>query len=314
MAFPPAEGERLQWDAVPLEIRTAIEQRLDAPVARVVTRPGGFSPGLAARLELEDGRSVFAKAVGPQPNAESPRFHRREAQIAAALPPETPAPRFLFSIEDVSGWVALVFEYVDGREPELPWRNAELERVLEALSDLGRALTPSPFDAPVVAEHFDELFHGWRTIAAEERPVADPWAAECLDELCELEAAWAQAAAGETLLHCDVRADNILLESDRVVFVDWPHASIGAAWIDLVAFLPSVAMQGGPHPWEVFDAHPVGRAAPRDRVLPVLAAVAGFFAQSSTLPAPPGLPTLRDFQRAQGVEALAWLKRSLGGS
>ena len=314
MAFPPAAGARLHWEDVPDTIRATIEQRLEAPVARAVTRPGGFSPGLAARLELEDGRSVFAKAVGPEPNPDSPQFHRREAEIAATLPPETPAPRFLFSVEDVSGWIALVFQYIDGREPELPWRRDELERVLSALAELSGALTPSPVDAPSVAEHFDELFHGWRTIAAEQRPLSDAWAGEHLEELCELEAAWAPAAAGETLIHCDVRADNILLASDRVVFVDWPHASIGAAWVDLLAFLPSVAMQGGPHPWELFDAHPLGRNAPRERVLPVLAALAGFFAERSTLPAPPGLPTLREFQRAQSVEALAWLKRSLSGS
>ena len=32
------------------------------------------------------------------------------------------------------------------------------------------------------------------------------------------------------------------------------------------------------------------------------------------LPPPPGLSTLRDFQRGQGIEALAWLRRSLGES
>jgi len=111
-----------------------------------------------------------------------------------------------------------------------------------------------------------------------------------------------------------VRADNILLTPDRVVFVDWPHACIGAAWIDLVAFLPSVAMQGGPRPWEVFEAHPLGRDAPAEQVLPVVAALAGFFVERSLQPPPPGLPTLREFQHAQGIEALAWLRRSLGGS
>ena len=86
------------------------------------------------------------------------------------------------------------------------------------------------------------------------------------------------------------------------------------AWIDLVAFLPSVAMQGGPRPWEVFEAHPLGRDAPAEQVLPVVAALAGFFVERSLQPPPPGLPTLREFQRAQGIEALAWLRRSLGGS
>lgn len=310
MSFPPARGERLPWEQVPGPIRATIEQRLEARVTRAVTRPGGFSPGLAATLELEDGRRFFAKAVGPEPNPESAELHRREAHVAAALPPETPAPRFLFSVEDVSGWVALVFENVDGHDPVLPWRADELERVLGALTVLVRALTPAPIEAPSVEEHLDEMFHGWREL---ERP-ADGWAAAHLDELRALEARWAAAAEGETLLHCDVRADNILLTDERVVFVDWPHACIGAGWVELLAFLPSVAMQGGPHPWEVFEAHPVGRDVPPDLLQPVLAALAGYFAYRSTLPPPPGLSTLRAFQRGQGAEALAWLKRSLGES
>jgi hypothetical protein len=82
--------------------------------------------------------------------------------------------------------------------------------------------------------------------------------------------------------------------------------------VDLLAFLPSVAMQGGPKPWEVFDEHPVARGAARENVDAVVAALAGFFVQRCTLPPPPGLPTLREFQRAQGVEALAWLRLRLG--
>jgi aminoglycoside phosphotransferase (APT) family kinase protein len=313
MAFPPARGERLAWKALPDAARAGIEERLGSAVVGAETQPGGFSPGVASRLRLEDGRSVFAKAVGPEPNPDSPDFHRREARIAAALPPETPAPQFLFSLDE-GGWVALVFEDVPGHEPQLPWREDELERVLDAVTDLANALTPPPLEAPPVAEALDELFHGWRTLAAGDAAGIDPWAAARLDELAAHEAGWADGASGSTLLHCDVRADNILLTPDRVVFVDWPHACVGAAWLDLLLFLPSVAMQGGPPPWEVFDVHPLGLNAPPEQVLPVVAALAGFFVERSLQPPPPGLPTLREFQRAQGVETLAWLRRSLGGS
>jgi len=309
VAFPPARGERLPWERVPSTIRETIEQRLGTRVEHAETRPGGFSPGLAATLELADGRRVFAKAIGPEPNPDSPEFHRREARVAASLPPETPTPRFLFSVE-ADRWVAIVFENVDGHEPQVPWREDELTRVLGALETLADALTPAPISAPPVGEALDELFHGWRSL---ESP-ADAWAAAHLAELRELESRWAPAAAGETLLHCDVRADNILLTPERVVFVDWPHVCVGAAWIDLLGFLPSVAMQGGPHPWELFEAHPVGRAVPPAQLQPVLAALAGFFLYHSTLPPLPGLSTLRDFQRGQGIEALAWLRRSLGES
>jgi aminoglycoside phosphotransferase (APT) family kinase protein len=311
MAFPPAQGARIPWEALPAGVREAVESGLGARVVEAATQPGGFSPGAAARLRFDDGRRAFVKAVGSSPNPHSPELHRSEAQIAAALPPETPAPRLLFAHDD-GDWVALVFEDVPGHEPELPWRDDELERVLAGLSDLAEALTPAPLEAPSLADRFEELFFGWRLLAeADGGPGVDPWAETRLDELAELEVGWAEASAGETLLHADVRADNVLITPERVVFVDWPHACLGAAWVDLLAFLPSVAMQGGPKPWEVFDTHPVAREAAPERVNAMLAALAGFFVRWSTLPPPPGLPTLRDFQRAQGVEALAWLRRRL---
>jgi hypothetical protein len=103
-----------------------------------------------------------------------------------------------------------------------------------------------------------------------------------------------------------------LLTPTTVFFVGWPWASRGAAWIDLLFMLPSVAMQRGPQPWEIFDGHPLARAVPDDRVTAMVAVITGFFIRQSGLPSPPGLPTIRAFQRDQGLPALAWLKRRTG--
>ena len=46
-------------------------------------------------------------------------------------------------------------------------------------------------------------------------------------ELAGLEATWATHAAGTTLVHADIRADNLLLTDDGVMVVDWPHACRG---------------------------------------------------------------------------------------
>jgi len=314
MSYHQARGQRIPWEALPASVRDAVETGLGTKVVGATTQPGGMSPGVAARLELADGNRAFVKAVGSEPNPYSPGMHRREAEVAAALPAEAPAPRLLFAHDD-GNWVALVFEDVEGHQPAVPWRPDELERVLAALTDLAEALTPAPVAAPTAADYLAELFGGWSQLAQQGGAEGvDPWATARLDELARLEAGWAEASIGETLLHADVRSDNVLLTEERVVFVDWPHACLGAAWLDLAGFLPSLAMQGGPRPWEVFEAHPLGRNAPRERVLPLIAAFAGFFVQRSTLPPPPGLATLREFQHAQGVEALAWLRRSLGES
>jgi hypothetical protein len=97
-----------------------------------------------------------------------------------------------------------------------------------------------------------------------------------------------------------------------VVAVDWPYACAGAAWVDLLLLLPSVAMQGGPDPEPTFAAHPVAAGVDSDAVTTTLAALAGYLVGGSRLPAPPGLPTLRSFQLGQGLAALAWLRRRTG--
>ena len=73
-----------------------------------------------------------------------------------------------------------------------------------------------------------------------------------LDVLVDLEASSEGAAAGDTLVHFDLRADNIVLNGRDVFFVDWPHARTGETWLDVAYFLPRVAMQGGPSPNELF--------------------------------------------------------------
>jgi hypothetical protein len=317
LAFTPAAGARLDWDQLPLTIRHTLETRLGSAVTQSTTQPGGFSPGVAARLRLADGRRAFVKAVSVDANPHAPGMHRREARIAAALPPLVPAPRLLDSYDD-GEWIALLFDDVDGRPPLIPWRDDELDRVLNAITPLSSALTPAPLPVEPISQLMPDVFEGWRRLSAaaesgqDDLIGLDPWAIRHLAELVNLEASAVQAAEGTTLLHADIRADNIVLTPTRVVFVDWPWASRGAAWVDLLFMLPSVAMQRGPKPWQIFDRHPMGRAAPTDAVTAVLAAATGFFIRQSRLPPPPGLPTLPAFQRDQGIPALEWLMRRTG--
>jgi hypothetical protein len=306
MVWDGVGGNRLAWADLPDEVRRVIEDALGSAVTAAASQPGGFSPGLAARLRLADGRRVFAKAVSAARSPHGVGFHRREADIAARLPASVGAPRLLWS-GGTDDWAALVFADVDGRTPPLPWRPADWTRVHDAVVALARDATPSPVDLPALAP---DLFTGWRALAAD--PVlaarADPWARARLDTLAELESGWPAAAAGNTLVHGDLRADNVLLAGARVLFVDWPHAATGAPWLDLLCMLPSVAMQHGPDPADVWRCSPLAVAADPGAVDAVLAAVSGFFVHSSLLPAPPALPTLRRFQALQGRHALAWLR------
>jgi aminoglycoside phosphotransferase len=278
---------------------------------------GGFSPGVAARVNLANGGRFFIKVAGPQPNPDTPNIHRAEGRIAASLPPRAPVPRFVGTYDD-GAWVGLVFEYIDGRPPTIPWTRKELDRVLAGLEHLSRSLTPSPVEAaPIQMKHVPYL-QGWRRLLRQRfrvgigNPKLDEWVESNLPRLAALEEGWPDAARGNTLLHADIRADNIILTPAKVYFVDWPWACVGAPWIDLMAMLPSVHLQGGPPPAELFDKHPLARKAPPNQVTTYLAALTGFYVSSSLQPSPPGLPTLREFQRAQGERALLWLRQRTG--
>lgn len=301
-------GHRLAWADLPATTRSAVTDRLGASVVAATNQAGGFSPGVACRLTLSDGRGVFVKALSASRHPHSVHLHRTEAAVTARLPSAVPAPRLLWSSDD-GDWVVLVFQAVPGRPPALPWRPAELYRVLGALPDL--ASVPAPAGLPALAD--DTSFTGWRDLAGgdERSSRVDGWTRRHLDRLAELEAGWPDAVAGDRLVHGDMRADNVLVTDGGVVFVDWPAAAAGPAWFDLLIMLPSVGMQGGGDPAALFDAHPLARRADPAAVTAALASVTGYFVTHGLLPPPPGLPRVRSFQTAQGVVALDWLRRRL---
>ncbi len=307
-------GTRLDWHQVPADVRESIEQFLGRSVRTASSQAGGYSPALASRLTLDDGTGIFVKAIAPDEVSGAlggQGIYRREAQVAGALPNTVPAPRFLASLE-ADEWVVLIFEEVIGTPPILPWQRGELNRVLDAMATLASVLTPSPISAPPAS--FPGGVNGWASIcldsrALDELPGLDAWARANVERLSDVASTAKSAHQGPTLLHTDIRADNILLTSNGVVFVDWPHAKVGAPWVDLVYFLPSVAMQGGGDPQELFWDHPTARGADLRAVCSVLASLTGFFIYGATQEPPPGLPTLRKFQLAQGIAALAWLRQ-----
>lgn len=316
---PPAQGVRQQWTDIPPKIRHLIEGYLGAKVVNAETQSGGFSPGVAARLYTADNQCVFLKALGTELNPTSVSFHRNEIKINAQLPENSFAPRLLWSYDDADDteWVALLFDNVDGINPPTPWQEADLQRVMQAMGQLADVLTPSPIatgQIPGSDEHFAKRIHGWQQIKANEASCEklDAWSQRHLDALCALEKKAPQAVAGQTLVHFDIRADNIVMTDEGIWFVDWPHASIGAAWLDVILFAPSVAMQGGLQPEDLIQLHPACQQADPDAITAAVVSMAGMFAQRSLQPPPPGLPTLREFQMAQGNVSRQWIAQRTG--
>lgn len=303
----PAQGVRIGWADLPVDVQVAVERLLGGRVVAARSQPGGFSPGVADRVELADGRRAFVKAVSPGLNEHTPGLHRREALVSAALPAHAPAPRLL-GVHDDGDWVALVLEDVEGRHPHTPWVAAELAAVLAVLPSVA-ALDVALALPPVADELADDL-RGWERVAADVPADLDGWAHRELATLRRLAARAPEVLVGDCLVHSDVRADNLLLRPDgSVVLVDWPWAARGPSWFDALLLLVNARLYGG-HDVDALLRSSAAEVDDED-LTAVLAGLAGYFVDRARRPAQLGLPTVRAFQAAQGVAVLGWVRERL---
>lgn len=295
----------MPYDAAPGPVHAWIERALGSQVVAASTQIGGFSPGVAARLVTASGRRAFVKAVGSSLNPDSPGIFRQEVVAMQALDPLRldEVPR-LYDVYDDGSWVALLLEDIDGRTAYHPWIPADAVRVLDAVAELTAALTPSPWpSAPLVADRSGRFLSGWDSVVAEGIELPPGWAGRG-DELVALaRTGLAALAKPESLSHWDIRADNLLITGDRVVFVDWAHAGRAAAWADQVIVQADI---------RAYPDHPDIPDLPRDDgITGVIAAFAGGLWHNSTKPPPPGLPTIRAFQHESALAHLRWLSARL---
>ena len=307
---------RLPYADLPAGLRGEIEAALGGPVVGATTCAGGFSPGTAAVLTCADGSRAFLKAVGTPLNPDTPRMHRAEAAVAAALPASLPVPRFRWSTEWSDGgdvWVALLFDAVDGAPPSQPWTTDTAAAVLPALAALAAAGTPCPVPGLLsVADRMARDLASWSGLTAAPPPDLDPWERRHLDWLAEAPARLAASVGlgGDTLVHLDVRADNLLVTpGGTVVVVDWPWAARGAPWVDTVLFALDAAVHGGVDAEALTASSSLMAAADPAAVTDLVLGLTGMWADAMRRPPPPGLPTVRAFQRRFHDAALAWGRR-----
>ncbi len=287
-----------------------VEEWLAGPVESVTPVRGGFTPTVAARVRCGD-RSLFVKVCEAAAVDRAAGFFRNEIRIAGALP-DIPQLAPLRRSFDDGDWIALGFDDLGGAPPALPWSDPDLEAVLGVLAAAHRALTPSPLPEPPAEQGFAQTFTGWRSLTGDE-PGLDPCSRRHLPALQAVEAVWPRDVSGTTLIHGDLRADNVVFSPGRgAVIVDWPAACVGPAWLDLVCFAPSVEAEGGPRCAELLERWcAVSPTPPSGALAFTVVGVAGYFTANALLPAPPGLPTVRRFQARQGVPARRWAAQLL---
>lgn len=303
-------ARRLEWSHLPSPLRRLVERRCGSPVLRATSQGGGFTPGFASVLECEDGTRHFVKAASTKAQRMFAASYREEARKLATLPDGTPAPRLLWT-HDKDDWVVLGIEHVEAVTPRRPWRTTDLARSLTLLEQVASVLTPPP--AELSLDTFAAELADWPGLWEQVRTLRPDLSDEPrhLDEAAGL-AARLEVTAGDTVVHTDVRDDNLLLAADgRTLLCDWNWPVVGAAWIDTVFLL--VGPRGdGLDVESVLATHPLTADVPADHVDVALALLAGYLLKSAEDPVPPTSPWIRAHQRRDGEVAWGWLAQRRG--
>ncbi|WP_406831339.1 phosphotransferase [Pedococcus sp. KACC 23699] len=242
----------------------------------------GFTGAFAALLDLADGRRVFAKAAGPSaPHAKV--AIPREASVLRILDGRITAP-VLVGAGAADEWEAIVLEAIDGRLPGVPWTSPDVELAHDACLALaafptdevtGLTATSLAVDIGMDVDALatlDDLAAGRRGWPRGIRPLP----ADVMVRVAALAHRAGELLTGQSLVHCDLRPDNLLVTSDGVArIVDWNWVTRGPAWADFVSLWPLMARDG-------IDVHglatrsPLTRDADPDAVDAFLAVIAGY--------------------------------------
>ncbi|WP_433528368.1 hypothetical protein ACQPYA_18645 [Micromonospora sp. CA-263727] len=183
-----------RWDDLPAPVRRAIEGHT-GPVQAAICATTGSVSDVAATLHTDNG-PLFCKAI--RTTSPMARMHRTEARVNPWLPDT--APRLRWTVEE-AGWLALGFDHVPGRHPDLSPGSSDLPLIADTLTVLSQRLTPCP---PVKVQ------------AATTR-----WEGRLHPDVID----------GNTLAHTDVTPYNFLVGT-RVHVIDWSMPCRGAPWID----------------------------------------------------------------------------------
>ena len=256
---------------------------------------GGYTPAERWIVTFDDATRAFAKFGSTDLVAEwLRREHRAYLDIDGPF-----MPRILgWSDEPVP---ALLLEDLSGAHWPPPWHPGQVDQVLETLRLV--SATQCPNWATPIREL--DVFDGWSRIAADPDPflalglVSRHWLDGALGAL--LAAGVPHELEGDSLLHLDVRSDNLCVRAKSALLVDWNQVTRGNALFDVAAWLPSLASEGGPLPEAVSPDAGIFAAA-----------LAGYFCSRAPMPTIPDAPLVRAVQLAQARTALPWAARWLG--
>lgn len=316
---------KLPWRRVPPEVRREVAAALGSPVVRAARIWGGYSPAPTFRLALADGRRAFFKAIHAESNEISTKALGVEERVYRELG------------EVLGEWIATYYasiHYADwhglvladlGPKSVPPWTPAAARGIAHALaafhnSTLGVAL-PEWIARPEQwlareswqrVQNESENFQRIATWAGDDAAQAVAWLHALTPVVNEWLANPVLRREPYSLLHGDLRSDNLRFNRGNLYLFDWPSVTSGRAEWDFVVFAQSVTVEGGVAPEQMMTWYEEKFAVEPAAVDASLAWWLAFFARRGWREEIPGLPRVRRFQRQQLAVLAQWAARRWG--
>ena len=239
-------------------------------------------------------------------------------------------PKFIGAVS-LSGWGLIFLEDLSHGRKTPPWEGDDAFNVVDRLADFHMSSTkefpswvPGGEHSDVKDTDFSDLFwvnlgesqslvDGFCSLFVEPRE-AGPWIENMLPSFIEYEKKTLEVKGPKSLLHADLRSDNIIFDGDLPVFLDWSNLSIGPSFLDLCCFIPSCSGEGGPKPHKLIKRYEeaIGFSYDIEDLKAGSAFITGFFADRAHLPPIKELPRLRYVQKLQLGAALHWISDVFG--
>ncbi|MCZ2402769.1 phosphotransferase [Paenarthrobacter sp. Z7-10] len=316
-------AQRAPWSALPPLVRKTLTLHLGEDVLSVEPAGGGFTHGFAAILR-GGSKCMFAKAA-PETDDFLYGAYLLEGQVLKSLPAGLPMPGFRTADGvDAGGirWQLLCFDAVQAHMPGRPWTEPELGAVHASLLavEAGVGELPPQLKGQTLAEQlagdpdlkrlFGDLASGAELPAF--APLVTPESAADLQMLVDLSAS---ALRGQSVLHNDLRPDNILIrEADSVaLFCDWNFLTVGPRWADWVLVL-AYAWQDGLDADAWLQCSELSRGADPQDIDAWLAILAAYFVFNGARAEVPSSPRLRAHGRHSARMLTGWLAQRRGWS
>ena len=256
----------------------------------------GESDTAARWIVANDGASAFVKIGATELTAEWTRTeHRNYRSLEGWF-----LPRVL-GFDDDGERPALALEDLSEAIWPPPWTDRQVGAVLDALAAVRQTTPPEH----LLGISVDDFGTSWRDVGRNPTSFlklglcSGSWLEANLPTL--IAAVDAAPLAGDALVHLDIRSDNLCFRGGRAVLIDWNHACIANADLDIAGWLPSLHAEGGPPPELILPSAPE-----------LAAWIAGYFCSHAGEAPVPGAPHVRPLQLQQARTALPWAVRALG--